>query len=404
MAVTQNLQVTKIDSAQAQKEVTANEAFDAFDAGFSQFTKAMTDADYTLLSTTVPKEWQYGILSFTGALTANRNIIVPTAKKTYVLVNGTTGGFSLTLKTAAGTGVAVSGSTPRILRCDGTNVVDLFTVPNLSTITPNAQTGTTYTYVNADNSKLVTHSNAAAIAGTLPQAGSGGNFTNGWFMFVQNRGAGTLTITPTTSTIDGAASLALTTGQGVLICSDGTNYFTSRGIGGAGGASPAEVLISEVTPSGTGVVTFSSLGSYRSLRITGMGRGTQAATSVELRITFNGDTGSNYKFQRVYGNAGTATADNSASHAYIQMDLSAASAPTSVASSFDCHIPNYANTSFFKTFLGSSNLRRSNIATGFFVITTGAWWDSTAAITSITLTLSAGNYEAGTRISLYGVN
>lgn len=96
----------------------------------------------------------------------------------------------------------------------------------------NAQTGTTYTYLTGDRGKLVTHTNAAAIAGTLPQASA--SFPSGWYMDVQNRGAGTLTITPTTSTIDGAASLALTTNQGVRVVSDGTNYFTQRGVGAAG--------------------------------------------------------------------------------------------------------------------------------------------------------------------------
>lgn len=86
----------------------------------------------------------------------------------------------------------------------------------------NPQTGTTYTYVSGDNGKLVTHSNASAIAGTLPQAT--GSFAAGWWMDVANIGAGTLTITPTTSTINGAATLVLTTGQGCRIISDGTNY------------------------------------------------------------------------------------------------------------------------------------------------------------------------------------
>jgi hypothetical protein len=99
----------------------------------------------------------------------------------------------------------------------------------------NAQTGTTYTYVNGDGGKLVTHTNASSIAGTLPQAGSGGNFAANWWMDVQNRGAGTLTITPTTSTIDGAATLTFTTGQGARIVSDGTNYFTQRGGAGSSG-------------------------------------------------------------------------------------------------------------------------------------------------------------------------
>lgn len=91
----------------------------------------------------------------------------------------------------------------------------------------NAQTGTTYTYQTTDFRKLVTHTNATAIAGTLPQAGA--SFPAGWYMLVQNRGAGALTITPTTSTVDGAASLVLNQNEGSIIVSDGTNYFTLRG-------------------------------------------------------------------------------------------------------------------------------------------------------------------------------
>jgi hypothetical protein len=105
-----------------------------------------------------------------------------------------------------------------------------------NTFTVNAQTGTTYTYLDSDWRKLVTHTNGSAIAATLPSA-AGAGFDSGWFMDVQNRGVGTLTITPTTSTIDGAASLALTTAQGVRIFSDGANYFTQRGIGGSGSSS-----------------------------------------------------------------------------------------------------------------------------------------------------------------------
>lgn len=98
----------------------------------------------------------------------------------------------------------------------------------------NAQTGTSYTYADGDRGKLVTHSNASSIAGTLPQAGASSLFLSGWFVDIENRGAGTLTITPTTSTIDGAASLSITTNKGVRLFSDGTNYFTQRGMGGSG--------------------------------------------------------------------------------------------------------------------------------------------------------------------------
>ncbi len=94
----------------------------------------------------------------------------------------------------------------------------------------NSQTSTTYTVLTGDRGKLVSHSNASAIAVTLPQAG--GTFPANWSYSTQNRGAGTVTITPTTSTIDGAATLVLTTDQGANIYSDGTNYFTERGQGG----------------------------------------------------------------------------------------------------------------------------------------------------------------------------
>ncbi len=102
------------------------------------------------------------------------------------------------------------------------------TLPLVKDEPVNTQTGTTYTFLTSDKGKLVTCSNAASIAGTLPQAGAA--FPAGWWVDVQNRGVGTLTITPTTSTLDGVASLAITTGQGVRLISDGANYFTARGM------------------------------------------------------------------------------------------------------------------------------------------------------------------------------
>jgi hypothetical protein len=98
----------------------------------------------------------------------------------------------------------------------------------------NAQTGTSYTFLSTDSRKTVTFSNGGAIAVTLPQAGSGGNFANLWYTYAQNLGAGTVTITPTTSTINGAATLVLTTGQGARIASNGTNYSAVLGGGGGG--------------------------------------------------------------------------------------------------------------------------------------------------------------------------
>ena len=77
------------------------------------------------------------------------------------------------------------------------------------------------------SAKLVTASNAAAQAYTIAQAGTSSAFQSGWYVDLRNKStnvAGIVTITPTTSTINGASSLALQPGQSVRIVSDGTNY------------------------------------------------------------------------------------------------------------------------------------------------------------------------------------
>ena len=57
----------------------------------------------------------------------------------------------------------------------------------------NLQTGVTYAFAAVDRGTLLSFSNAAPIAATIAQAGA--TFPNGWYVDVQNRGVGTLTIT-----------------------------------------------------------------------------------------------------------------------------------------------------------------------------------------------------------------
>lgn len=90
----------------------------------------------------------------------------------------------------------------------------------------NAQTGTTYAMQTTDAGKLVTFSNASSIAATIVVATTSG-FTGGYSADLQNLGVGTVTLTATTSTINGASTLVLKTGEGCTITSDGTNYQVS---------------------------------------------------------------------------------------------------------------------------------------------------------------------------------
>ncbi len=77
----------------------------------------LTNTDY------VSNQARNAVVNLTGAMTNNRNMVVPTANKLYLVKNSTSGGFSVTVKTAAGTGVAIAAGTAQWVYCDGTNVV-----------------------------------------------------------------------------------------------------------------------------------------------------------------------------------------------------------------------------------------------------------------------------------------
>jgi hypothetical protein len=80
--------------------------------------------NYTLTVTNgASDEARNAVLNITGTLTAAINVICPTAAKTYIVKNGTTGGFAITLKTSAGTGISVPNGETTFLYCNGTNVV-----------------------------------------------------------------------------------------------------------------------------------------------------------------------------------------------------------------------------------------------------------------------------------------
>ena len=97
----------------------------------------------------------------------------------------------------------------------------------------NAQTGTGYAIVTADKGKHVTFNNASPVAVTIAQAGAA--FPNGWFTYVENLGAGVVTITPSTSTYKGGTALKLRQGEWAIIDSDGAQYggFTTGQVTGA---------------------------------------------------------------------------------------------------------------------------------------------------------------------------
>ena len=96
-------------------------ALGAADVGQGRLSKSVAGGvDVTLTAAEAANQF----IELTGTLTANINVIVPAAARLFFIYNGTAGAYTLTVKTAAGTGVAVTQGGRKFLECDATNVVD----------------------------------------------------------------------------------------------------------------------------------------------------------------------------------------------------------------------------------------------------------------------------------------
>ena len=91
--------------------------------GAQTTTLSITDGDATE-STSVAR---HAVIKLTGTITGNQVVTVPdSVEKVYIVVNGTSGAFTVQFKTASGSGVtfATSDKSTKLLFSDGTNIVD----------------------------------------------------------------------------------------------------------------------------------------------------------------------------------------------------------------------------------------------------------------------------------------
>ena len=109
--------------------IIATDGVNFFTVGLGQ--QAIFAFDYTSINvagtgdyTLTGSELNRIAYSFTGVLTGNRNIIVPATVQQYWVTNATTGAYTFTVKTSAGTGVTLTSGQRAIYYCNGTDVVD----------------------------------------------------------------------------------------------------------------------------------------------------------------------------------------------------------------------------------------------------------------------------------------
>ena len=72
--------------------------------------------------TLTPNQYGKMLVKFTGAMSANVNVIFPAIAGVWTVINATTGSYAVMCKTASGTGVRIPKNQTRTIYCDGTNV------------------------------------------------------------------------------------------------------------------------------------------------------------------------------------------------------------------------------------------------------------------------------------------
>lgn len=112
-----------------ESAIIATDGANYFTIGFGQ--SATFAFDYTSIAvagtgnyTLAGSELNRIAYNFTGALTGNRVIIVPATVQQYWITNATSGAYTFTVKTSAGTGVVITSGQRGIYYCNGTDVVD----------------------------------------------------------------------------------------------------------------------------------------------------------------------------------------------------------------------------------------------------------------------------------------
>jgi hypothetical protein len=158
------------------------------------------------------------------------------------------------------------------------------------------------------------------------------------------------------------------------------------------------VKISTVTVGSGGAanITFSSIPqTYTDLKIVLSARNT--ANDNACTVLFNGSS-SDFTNKILFGN-GSSPASNTPNTNYLCY-LNFSTETASVFANSEAYIPNYTSSNF-KSY-SSDSAQENNSTTSYQILLAGLW-SNTAAITSITLDPSSGDFAEYSTATLYGI-
>lgn len=264
---------------------------------------------------------------------------------------------------------------------------------------------------------------ARTITGTSPISVSNGDGVSG----APSISLGTVPIanggTGQTTQTAGMDALSPTTTKGDLLVDNGTNVIrlavgtnthvlTADSAEAAGvkwaAASGSSKFVEIVAPTQLGAttttITLSSISaSYQDLLL--VIRARSGSTGTDLSITFNADTGTNYSQNATQvNNAGgsSAVVTNNGANFTIKDACVTSAGTTGYLGFLEMTIASYAETAY--TRMGRFTSGRFNSATNHAnSFGTIAWENVSAAISSIEISTSAGDFAIGTIYALYGI-
>lgn len=170
----------------------------------------------------------------------------------------------------------------------------------------------------------------------------------------------------------------------------------------------SDSLLEEVVlTSSAASVTFSGLDAYAALgytnlQIRAVGRSNRASSLEYVKVTFNGDTGTNYSWHQMYGDGASVYPLAGATQSAMNITrFTSTNADANAFGAIICDILDPFETTKYTTIraIGGAHADTSNREVS---ISSGSW-RNTAAVTSVTLTVGGGtSFNSATRFSLYG--
>ena len=171
--------------------------------------------------------------------------------------------------------------------------------------------------------------------------------------------------------------------------------------GAVAGGSYESIATTVVGSGGSSSIDFSSIPStYKHLQIRYIARSTRAATDTQVNMRFNGAT-SGYSAHILYGDGSSVSGSGYPSQSFINMnDIPAANAGSNIFNAAVVDILDYASTAKNKTV--RSLIGRDLNGSGLVLLHSGLY-QSTSAISSITIYPAADNFAQYSSFALYGI-